>query len=148
MAFVFRFARVKSIRELEEDLAQQKLALSRLEEQQEIEKLRLFQEEESRALHGFCRPHATDMLTLELEARYCHERAQASDEQEEVRHKAAARVDYDREQLILRMQKAKIMQNLHDRHHEIYQQEELLAEQKILDEVGGMQHLRRSRAGR
>jgi len=148
MAFLFRFARVKSIRELEEDLAQQRLALAQQDEQRQSDKLQLFRDEESRVLAGFCRPHETAVLSLELEARHCHEKAEQTSDQVQVLDEATAKVVADREHLVMRMQKAKIMQNLHDRHREVYQQEDLAAEQKVLDEVGGVQHLRQSKAGR
>ena len=142
MAFLFRFARVKSIRELEEDLAQQRLALARLEEQRQEEKLQRCRIEEQEAIAGFCRPQETKVLALELSARFCHEKAQLSSDQVIVREKAAAQVASEREELVLRMQKARIMQNLHDRHQEVYIQEDLLNQQKVLDEVGGVQHQR------
>ena len=148
MAFVFRFARVKSIRELEEDLAQQRLALSRIEEKRQEEELNRAKVREYQALENFAQPRDTAALSLELEARNCHDLADRSEAQTEVRDAASAQVVADREHLLLRRQKAKMMQSLHDRHQENYNLEDALAQQKVLDELGSLQHLRQRKTQR
>jgi len=85
---------------------------------------------------------------LELESRNCHDLAYRSAQQLRMRTQAARQVVEDREQLILRMQKAKVMQTLYDQHQFTYRQMDALAEQKVLDELGGMQQQRQKKAGR
>ena len=142
MPFQFRFARVKSIRELEEDLAQQRLALARQEEERQAAKLRVAQEQEQLAYAGYASPRSLAAISLELELRNCHDLANQTLRQTQVREQAVRQVEEDRRDLMVRMQKVKILQNLHDRHQEVYHIEELTAEQKVLDEVGSIQQQR------
>ena len=148
MAFLFRFSRLKAVRELEEDLAQQRLALAKQEELRQEEKLQAAREQESSAFLSFSQPRFSEAISLELDFRQCHELAYRSAQQLQVRIKASEQVAEDRDHLIMRMQKAKIMQSLYDRHHETWQIEDAQAEQRVLDELGGMQYLRNSKTGR
>jgi len=148
VAFQFRFARIKSIRELEEDLAQQRLALAKEEEKVQEARLVQAREQERRAFDGFSQQRTLESISLELEFRNCHEMAIRTVEQARVRFKAGEQVEEDREHLIMRMQKAKIMQSLHDRYSEVFHEEEALVEQKVVDDISNMQHLRKTKAGR
>ena len=148
MAFHFRFAKVKDIRELEEDLAEQRLALARQEEERQVARLQLARTAEHQAHQAFARPRAVGVLSLELDLRNCHDLSQRTDYQQQVRQQAAEQVEEDRQDLIVRMQKAKIMQSLHDRHQQEYQHQDTLEQQNLLDELGGVQYLRKRRLGR
>ena len=143
MPFKFRFARLKSVRELEEDLAKQRLALALLEEQRQVERLNQARLEEDMALHNFSELGSCEVLDLELSSRNCHDMSRKTMVQQGVYEKAVLQVEDDRHELVARMKKAKILQSLYDRHHEAYKAEAALAEQKVLDELGGIQHLRR-----
>ncbi|MCL2497253.1 MAG: flagellar export protein FliJ [Symbiobacteriaceae bacterium] len=148
MSFRFRFARLKSIRELEEELAEQRLALARQEEERQALRLHQVCQVEKAALAEFAAPHQGEILELELEARYCHETTFSRLQQTEVVHQAVQQVECDRQDLLHRRQKVEVMQSLHDRHREQFLYEDSLAEQKVLDELGSMQYMRQAKKGR
>lgn len=148
MPFQFRFARLKSVRELEENLAQQRLALARQLEKEQEERLLEAERREQAALSSIGIPKVFDPLDWELQVRNCHELSQQKLLQNQECVKAEQSVEENRAELMVRMQKAKMMQSLFEQHSEVYRQQDALAEQKVLDEVGGIQHLRTKRTGR
>jgi flagellar FliJ protein len=150
MAFRFRLETVLRVRRRREEAAALELAAAQRAQRGQEEMLAGLEDGRRRERQALERLARKGLLARDLLLHQDYEWALAWRLERERRHlgELAAACEEKREALLARSREKKVLENLKERQHKLWRQEEARREQKLLDELGGRLPLARARQER